>query len=165
MENTKNRDPELCTAAIRDFWNKERELIKEGKGSRDWSVQQQIEIMNFKPGRGGERKDANAPKDVNGKAYEGHHMKSAEAYPRYQGRVDNIQALTHDEHQAAHRGDFHNPTNGYYTPETGTTTEYGDAEPTNKPEPGKLSQPYIETVEYKYIIKSEMENECESGIS
>ena len=163
MENTKNRDSKLCSDAIRDFWNRERELIKEGKGTRDWSVQQQIEIMNFKPGGGGERKDANAPKDGSGKAYEGHHMKSAEAYPQYQGCVDNIQALTRDEHLAAHAGNFHNPTNGSYNPETGATTEFGDAEPT-KPEPAELSQPYIETAEYQYIKNGELESQCDSGI-
>jgi len=163
MENTQNRDPKLCHDAIRDFWNRERELIKEGKGTRDWTLQQQIEIMNFKPGRGGERKDANAPTDVNGKAYEGHHMKSAEAYPQYQGRGDNIQALTRDEHLAAHAGGFHKPTNGYYNPETGATTEFGDAEPA-QPEPVELSQPYIETVEYKYIIAGEVESAPDCGI-
>lgn len=55
-----NRDPKQCAKAVQGFWNNERELIKQGRGTRDWSVQEQTEIMNLKPS-GGERKNAAAP--------------------------------------------------------------------------------------------------------
>lgn len=64
--------------------------------------------------------------DDDGRAFEGHHMKSAESYPEYQGDPDNIQFLTRAEHKAAHGGDFHNATNGYYDPSTNMTVEFGN---------------------------------------
>ena len=134
-----NRDPKQCKQAVDGFWNNERDLVREGQGSRDWTPEQQTDIMNYKSD-GTERKNAVAPKDETGKSYEGHHMKSVEAHPDYQGRSDNIQPLTRDEHISAHGGDTKNPTNGYYNPETGETTDFGQNEP-SKPEPIKLSQP------------------------
>jgi len=148
MEAVKNRDPEMCSNAIQDFWNRERELIRQGQGTREWSLQQQIDIMNYKA-NGLERKDAGVPKDIDGKAYEGHHMKSAEKYPDYQGQGRNIQALTRGEHQAAHNGNFQESTNGYYNPQTRETVDFGNADPI-KLESSKLSQPYIGTAEYQY---------------
>lgn len=34
-----------------------------------------------------------------------------------------------NEHLDAHRGNYKNPTNGYYDPETGTFVEFGDYVP------------------------------------
>ncbi|MCL2051846.1 MAG: hypothetical protein FWG91_09005 [Lachnospiraceae bacterium] len=156
-----NRNPQLCAKAVRGFWNNERELIKQGQGTRNWSVQDQIEIMNFKPS-GGERKNAAAPTYGQGEAteygmsydkYEGQHMKSAEAHPEFQGDPSNIQALTRGEHQKAHEGDFRNPTNGYYDYETGEISSFGDNPPTNL-EPQQLSEAYVDTAEYQYILNS-----------
>lgn len=64
------------------------------------------------------------------RGYEGQHMKSANEYP------DNIQFLkgrTMDvnEHLDAHRGNYKNPTNGYYDPKTGVMVNFGDEIPWN----------------------------------
>lgn len=63
--------------AILVAWIKEQELVKEGKGTREWTPQQQKDIL--------ERGKAY---DDNGKAFEGQHMKSAEMYPEYQGNLE-----------------------------------------------------------------------------
>jgi hypothetical protein len=139
MGSEKNRDPVQCENAKQDFWDRERELIKEGKGTRDWTPEQQEQIMNLK-NNGEERKHAGVPKDKNGNSYEAHHMKSAEAYPEHQGNADNMQALNRDEHQAAHNGNFRNSTNGEYNHETGETKDFGEKQPTS-PEPHELSNP------------------------
>ena len=44
----KNRDPKLCNKASQEFWDKERELIKTCKGTRDWTIEQQIQNNEFK---------------------------------------------------------------------------------------------------------------------
>ena len=167
-----NRDPGQCAKAVQGFWNNERELIKQGQGTRDWSVQEQIEIMNFKPS-GGERKNAAAPTYGQEQAteygmsydkYEGQHMKSAEAHPDFQGDPDNIQALTRNEHQQAHGGDFRNPTNGYYDPQTGQIMDFGDNPPANL-QPQQLSEAYADTAEYQYIINSTDEKQTQNIIN
>jgi len=64
---------DLGDQAVQDYWDNERELIKQGKGTRDWTVEQQNTILNI--GKNGqELKHAQAPKDINGKTYEGQHM-------------------------------------------------------------------------------------------
>lgn len=165
-----NRDPYQCAKAVQEFWNNERELIKQGFGTRNWSVQEQIEIMNFKPS-GGERKNAAAPTYGQGQAtesgmsydkYEGQHMKSAEAHPDFQGNPNNIQALTRDEHQEAHGGDFRNPTNGYYDPDSGQITDFGNNPPTDL-QPQQLNEAYIDTAEYQYIIIQDVLNDFEQN--
>lgn len=105
-----------ASKAIRLAWQKEQELVLEGKGTRDWTPEQQQDILD---------KDKGKAYDENGKAFEGHHMKSAEKYPEYQGEPDNIQFLTRPEHLAAHDGFFQNFTNGYYNPITGETKDFG----------------------------------------
>lgn len=71
-------------------------------------------------------KEQEFPNDVNdGKAFEGHHMKSAEAYPEYQGDSENIQLLSRPEHQEALGGDYRNLTNGYFNPVTKITRDFG----------------------------------------
>ncbi len=103
-----NRDSALCSKAIREAWKNERELVLEGRGTRDWTPEQQADIV-----------DGVTPRDENWRAYEGHHMRSAEAYPEDQGNPDNVQFLTREEHQAAHGNDFRNETSAYYDSETG----------------------------------------------
>ena len=34
-----------------------------------------------------------------------------------------------NEHLDAHRGNYHNPTNGYYTPKNDSMTDFGDVVP------------------------------------
>ena len=53
--------------AILDAWIKEQELVKEGKGTRNWTSQQQQDILEI-----------GQAYDDNGKAFEGQHMMSAE---------------------------------------------------------------------------------------
>jgi len=120
-----------ASKAIRAAWQKERELVSEGKGTRDWTPEQQKEILEL----GKAYYHSDDPDDINdGKAFEGHHMKSAEAYHEYQGCSDNIQFLTRSEHQEAHGGDYRNPTNGYFDPVSRITHNFGDS----KYEPCKI---------------------------
>lgn len=93
--------------AILAAWNKEQELVQEGKGTREWTPKQQQDI--FEKGKA---------YDDDGVAFQGHHMKSAEMYPEYQGDPGYIQFLTRAEHLEAHNGNWRNPTNWYYNPVT-----------------------------------------------
>lgn len=101
--------------AILAAWINEQKLVQEGKGTREWTLQQQQDIL--------EKGKAYAE---NGKAFEGQHMKSAEMYPEYQGEPGNIQFLTRAEHLEAHDGNWQNPTNWYYNPITKEKIDFGD---------------------------------------
>ena len=107
--------------AIRKAWEREQQLVQEGKGTRDWTKEQQADILDPDKGKA---------YDDQGRAFEGQHMKSAAEYPEYQGDPDNIQFLTKDEHLAAHKGSWQNPTNWYYDPVTKEFTDFGLNEPT-----------------------------------
>ncbi len=109
-----NRTAE-ASKAIREAWEREKTLVKNGQGTRNWTPSQQKDII-----------EKGKAYDEDGKAFEGHHMKSAEKYPQYQGDADNIQFLSRTEHKDAHNGDFHNPTNGYYDSNTKVTSDFGD---------------------------------------
>lgn len=104
-----------ASKVIAAAWNTEKQLVLEGKGTRDWTPDQQQDII-----------DRGKAYDDNGKAFEGHHMKSVEKYPEYQGKPGNIQFLSRQEHQEAHGGNFQNPTNGYFDPITKITKEFGE---------------------------------------
>lgn len=117
--------------AIDVAWKNELELVRDGKGTRDWTREQQQDIL-----------DRGKAYDNNGKAFEGHHMKSVEEYPEYQGNAENIQFLTRTEHYAAHDGNFQNPTNGYYRPETGETEPFGKDE-LQPVQPRELTSPIM----------------------
>lgn len=101
--------------AILAAWNKEQELVQKGKGTREWTPQQQQDIL-----------DKGKAYDDNGKAFEGQHMKSADMYPKYQGEPGNIQFLTRAEHLEAHDGNWQNPTNWYFNPVTKEKIDFGD---------------------------------------
>lgn len=127
-----NRTSE-ANKAIAIAWSKEQQLIREGKGTRDWTPEQQQNILDRGKAYGDD-----------GKAFEGHHMKSAEKFPEYQGNPENIQFLSRTEHFAAHDGNFQNPTNGFFNPATGEVKDFG----LNKYEPCEileLSEPVIRT--------------------
>lgn len=102
--------------AIRLAWEREQELVREGRGTRDWTEEQQRDILDPDKGKA---------YDEDGKAFEGHHMKSAEAYPEYQGNSENIQFLSRTEHTLAHGG-WRKPTNGYYDYTTGMTYDFDE---------------------------------------
>lgn len=101
--------------AIIAAWNKEQGLVQEGKGTREWTPQQQHDIL-----------DKGKAYDEDGVAFQGQHMKSAERYPEYQGDPKNIQFLTRAEHLEAHDGNWRNPTNWYFNPITKEKTGFGD---------------------------------------
>lgn len=101
--------------AIAQAWEQEKQRVSEGNGTRDWTQEQQKDIL--------ERGKAY---DDNGKAFEGQHMRSAEMHPECQGDPNNIQFLTREEHLAAHDGNWKSPTNWYYDPVTKTKTDFGD---------------------------------------
>ena len=122
--------------AIRLAWEKEQQLVQEGKGTRNWTKEQQKDILDPDKGKA---------YDENGRAFEGQHMKSAAEYPEYQGDPDNIQFLTREEHLEAHKGSWQNPTNWFYNPETKEFVDFGD----NKPIPCEvfnLSDPVLSPV-------------------
>ena len=103
--------------AIRLAWEREQQLVQEGKGTRDWTEEQQKDILDPNKGKA---------YDENGRAFEGQHMKSAAEYPEYQADPDNIQFLTREEHLEAHKGSWQNPTNWYYNPETKEFIDFGE---------------------------------------
>lgn len=105
--------------AIKLAWERERDLVQQGKGTRDWTKEQQEDILDPNKGKA---------YDENGRAFEGQHMKSVVEHPEYQGNPDNIQFLTKEEHLEAHRGSWQNPTNWYYNPETKEYFEFGENE-------------------------------------
>ena len=104
--------------AIRAAWKNERRLVLEGKGTRDWTEEQQRQIA-----------EKGKAYDDRGLAFEGQHMKNVATYPEYHDDPQNIQLLSHDEHLAAHGGNFHNPTNGFYDPVSKTMTDFGYGPP------------------------------------
>lgn len=101
--------------AILAAWNKEQELVQEGKGTREWTPKQQQDIL-----------EKGKAYDDDGIAFQGQHMKSAEMYPEYQGDPGNIQFLTRAEHLEAHNGNWRNPTNWYFNPVTKEKFDFGD---------------------------------------
>lgn len=105
--------------AVRLAWEREQRLVSEGKGTRNWSSEQQKDILDPDKGKA---------YDENGRAFEGQHMKSAEQYPEYQGDPNNIQFLTREEHLEAHKGSWQNPTNWYYDPATKEFVDFGDGD-------------------------------------
>ena len=117
--------------AILAAWNREQELVQEGKGTREWTPQQQQDIL-----------EKGKAYDDNGKAFEGQHMKSAEAYPEFQGEPGNIQFLTRAEHLEAHDGNWQNPTNWYFNPVTKEKFDFGDG-PFIPCEIIKLNEPVV----------------------
>ena len=61
--------------AIRLAWEREQALVSEGKGTRDWTKEQQQDILDPDKGKA---------YDDKGRAFEGQHMKSVAEYPEYQ---------------------------------------------------------------------------------
>ena len=102
--------------AVAEAWKKEKEYVLNGKGTRDWSPKEQRELVSKGKVAG----------------YQGHHMKSVDGHNSKAGNPDNIQFLTRKEHLAAHKGNFHNNTNGRYDPATGNTNEFGRYNPSNE---------------------------------
>lgn len=98
--------PAQRQAAINEAWEQERRLVLQGKGTRDWTVSQQEELI-----RTGK---------VSG--FDGSHMLDASSNPSVASNPDNIQFLTYEEHiYGAHDRNPRNPTTGRFNPATGET--------------------------------------------
>lgn len=110
-----SRRTSAANKAITKAWENEQNYVLEGKGTREWSPEQQQDILN-----------KGKAYDENGRAFEGQHMKSVGEYPEYQGEPGNIQFLTREEHLDAHLGSWQNPTNWYYNPVTKERTDFGN---------------------------------------
>ena len=118
--------------AVIDFWSHERELIKQGLGTREWTPEQMEAILNVgDSGNEGLNAGAAFQLDAEGNlvfnqkgnevVYYGHHMLNVNDYPEYAGDYRNIQALdTYEHYTGAHNGDTTSPTNWYYDPVTNT---------------------------------------------
>lgn len=141
--------------AIRLAWEREQELVSEGKGTRNWTEVQQKDILDPDKGKA---------YDDNGRAFEGQHMKSAAEYPEYQGDPDNIQFLTRDEHLETHKGSWQNATNWYYNPETKEFVDFGE----NKPTPCeiiRLSDPIAIQMDSPMVEQDDVESARERQAS
>lgn len=57
--------------AIKLAWEREQQLVREGKGTRDWTREQQQDILNPDKGKA---------YDEYGRAFQGQHMKSVAEY-------------------------------------------------------------------------------------
>lgn len=141
--------------AILAAWEKEQDLVRAGKGTRDWTQEQQQDIL-----------DRGKAYDEDGKAFHGQHMKSVEKYPEYQGNPNNIQFLTKAEHLEAHQGSWQNPTNWYYDPVSKQFFAFGECE-LIPCEVIKLSNPVItidvSTVDTEAEISGDLQKEQSSG--
>lgn len=102
MEN-KNNISYQRRCAVNRAWMKERQQVMNSYGSRDWSQNEQREILATGKCHG----------------YEGQHMLSVKEHPEYAGNEKNIQLLTHEEHFKAHGGNWKNDAQGRYNLKTG----------------------------------------------
>ena len=98
---------------VEKAWARERDLVAQGRGTREWTLKEQKQML--KKG------------SVDG--YEGHHMKSVKKHPEYADDPKNIQFLSRKEHQKAHKGNFRNESNGRYSERTQKIREMKDGKP------------------------------------
>ena len=109
-------DDEISKArqkAINKAWKREKELVRQGKGTRDWTVSQQQELLSEGKITG----------------FEGQHMMDASSYPEFAGDPNNIQWLTYAEHHfGAHQGKWTNSTKGRVDYTTGEFIPFKDGE-------------------------------------
>lgn len=131
--------------AVANAWKNEKTLVVDGKGTRDWSQKEQREIISKGRATG----------------YQGHHMKSVDGHNSKAGDSNNIQFLTRSEHLAAHKGDFHNNTNGYYDPATGKMHDFGR----NKAhiDSSKLSKPLGESQKKAALAKADVNKRAQAA--
>ena len=109
--------------AVADFWDNEKKLVMEGKGTYNWTPEQQKSILGPK---------GKAYIDVDGKSevFQGHHMKNVADYPEYAADPNNIQPLWGEAnvkgtpHNEAHNGKSTNPTMGYYDDSLKSMTDF-----------------------------------------
>ena len=77
--------------AVRNAWIKEQSLIRQGKSTYDWTIEQQEIILHQDYNN-----DKRLPQvfDENGHRFHGHHMVSVSADDSLAGNSDNIQFLS-----------------------------------------------------------------------
>ena len=106
--------------AVKQAWEKEAERVRNGRGTWDWTVEQQAELLE----RGA----------VSG--FEGSHMLSAKDYPEQAGNPDNIQLIPAIAHfDGVHgRNPHENVPSGIYDPNTGEIIPITDGKVPEIPE-------------------------------
>lgn len=145
---TDEQEKQLRTArkkAVSEAWKRERTFVENGKGTRDWTKEQQEEILTKGKVAG----------------FDGQHMRSVSYGKTFEERMEiasnknNIEFLEstkeNNEHLKAHGGNWRNVTNGYYDPKTGQTKDFGKGEP-KMPTIKRLSNPVCQP---KQDIKNE----------
>jgi RHS repeat-associated protein len=96
-EKTGSKETEQARRrGVEKAWEKERELVKTGKGTRRWTEAEKKELL----------------KTGKVKGYEGHHIKSVKDNPELADDPTNIEFLTRDEHFEEHDFNWQNPTWG-----------------------------------------------------
>lgn len=120
----------------------------QGRGHRQWNQRQQREILERGSVRG----------------YQGHHMISVQNSAEQAGNSDNIQFLTWKEHLQAHGGNYFQPTNGYYDPETGKMHVFSNGIP-HQPAPVALAiiSPVLMAAIHSAHAGSNGKNSTENG--
>jgi hypothetical protein len=112
--------------AVTNAWKKEKNLVAHGRGTRDWSINEQEHLL-----RRGKVEN-----------YQGHHMKSVKTFPEQARNPKNIQFLSRKEHlEGAHNAKYKNQSNGYFNPNSGAMENFNGKE--LKPVPvQKLTKQY-----------------------
>lgn len=100
-------------------WDAEKERVLQGRGTRDWTPSQQVELIRTGQVRG----------------FDCQHMKSRNAYPQYAADPNNFQFLTYEEHiRGAHQSKTKVPTNGRFDPSTGRMIPFSENGPPSNPD-------------------------------
>ena len=139
---TKNEEASLRKKAIDGAWERERELVQNGQGTRDWTVAQQSELLT----------------EGHVTGFEGSHMMSVKDYPEYAGNPDNIQFLPSVAHfEGVHQGDSVNVhPNGRFDGNTGEVIPATDGQIPEQPVI-ELSDKYDPSQEEYHRSTPEME--------
>ena len=145
------------TKAVNEAWKREKTFVENGKGTRDWTEEQQENIL----------KNGRAPN------FQGQHMRSVSYGKTFEERLsiagnkNDIQFLEatkeNNEHLKAHSGNWKNATNGYYDVKTGKMKDFGNGEP-HMPPIKKLSNPVCKQ-EQKKEENQEVENNIKNNYS
>ena len=88
----------LRSRAVKEAWEREAALVRKGKGTRNWTLAEQKELLET--GRI--------------KKYVGHHVKCVKSNPELAGDPANIQFLTRSEHYNAHLGNWKHSMGYWY---------------------------------------------------
>lgn len=137
MGYTKKELQTLREEAVNKAWRREKELVLQGKGHRQWTVDQQMELLTSEP-----------PK-VTG--YEGSHILDVKGHPEFAGDPNNIQFLPTIAHfHGVHKHNFRvEPGEGLFDEETGEIIPLD--------EEGKLPEQGIVTLEDRVVHFQELD--------